>query len=59
MQTGSKFFKTQKSKFKQKREKDTFKEFRQKHHDKTTYRLMKQEEKEDVIEIYADEDSGT
>lgn len=56
MQTGNKLIKTQKSKFKKDKEKETFKEFRKKHHDKATYRLMKQEEKDYVGEIFSDED---
>ena len=56
MQTGSKLFKTQKSKFKKDKEKETFKEFRKKHHHKSTYRLMKQEENENVIQVFEDED---
>jgi len=55
MQTGGKLIKTQKSKFKQNREKDTFKEFRKKHRDKATYRLLKQEESVDGISIYSDD----
>jgi hypothetical protein len=56
MQTGSKLVKPNKSKFKKNKEKETFKEFRKKHHDKSTYRLLKQEEKENVNEIYPEED---
>ena len=41
---GKKVIKTQKSKFRPEREKETLKEFKKKHHDKTTYRLMKNEE---------------
>jgi hypothetical protein len=55
MQTGSRLVKPNKSKFKQSKEKETFKEFRKKHRDKEAYRLLKQEEKENVIEIYPEE----
>lgn len=43
---GKKFEKTQKSKFKEKTEKETFKGFRNKHKDKQAYRLQRQEEKD-------------
>jgi hypothetical protein len=43
---GKKVEKPQKSKFKPNREKDTFKQFRKKHRDKTAYRLSKEEEKD-------------
>jgi len=43
---GKKFVKTQKSKFKENNEKDTFKQFRKKHKDKQAYRLQRQEEKD-------------
>lgn len=43
---GKKFEKTQKSKFKEKTEKETFRGFRKKHKDKQAYRLMKDEEKD-------------
>lgn len=56
MQTGSKLVKPQKSKFKKDKEKETFKEFRRKHKDKATYRLLKQEENENVGEIFSEED---
>jgi hypothetical protein len=56
MHTGNKLVKPQKSKFKKDKEKETFKQFRKKHHDKSTYRLMKQEERENVIETFEDED---
>jgi hypothetical protein len=58
MQTGSKLVKPNKSKFKQSNEKETFKEFRKKHRDKATYRLLKQEEMDDVNEIFPEEDRG-
>lgn len=44
---GKKFEKTEKSKFKPNREKESFRQFRKKHKDKQTYRLSKQED-EDV-----------
>jgi hypothetical protein len=47
---GQKFLKPKKSKFKKNLDKDTLKEFRQKnrtHQDKVTYRLLKNEEKDD------------
>ena len=53
MQTGSKIIKTQKSKFKKDVEKETFKQFRNKHQDKSAYRMLKQEEKENVSELYS------
>jgi len=43
---GKKFEKTQKSKFKDKSEKETFRGFRNKHKDKQAYRLQRQEEKD-------------
>jgi hypothetical protein len=47
MSTGSKqIIKTQKSKFKKNQDKETLKQFRKKHHDKSTYRLMKDEGKD-------------
>lgn len=46
IQGGKKFEKTNKSKFKKYEEsKETFKE-KKKHHDKSTYRLMREEQKE-------------
>jgi len=44
---GKKFEKGEKSKFKNNREKDSFKDIRKKHKDKAAYRLQKQEEKDD------------
>lgn len=44
---GKKFEKTQKSKFKDKSEKETFRGFRKKHKDKQAYRLHKQEVQDD------------
>lgn len=44
---GKKFEKTEKSKFKPKREKESFREVRKKHRDKAAYRLKKQEEQDD------------
>lgn len=44
---GKKFEKTQKSKFKEKSEKETFRSFRNKHKDKQAYRLQKQEVQDD------------
>lgn len=58
MQTERKLIKQKKLKFKQDgdQEKETFKQFRKKHHDKATYRLLKQEEMDNVGEIFSDED---
>lgn len=45
MFTGSKkVVKTKKSKFRRDQDGETLKEFKKKHHDKTTYRLMRKEE---------------
>lgn len=44
---GKKFERTEKSKFKPKREKDTFKQFRNKHKDKAAYRLQKAEKSDE------------
>lgn len=43
---GKKFEKPRKSKFKKNQEKESLRSFRKKHHDKATYRLMKDEEKD-------------
>ena len=45
---GRKFEKPQKSKFKKNEDRETFKQFRNKHNDKALYRMLKKEEK-DVI----------
>lgn len=42
---GSKVEKTQKSKFKKNVDKETLKQFRKKHRDKATYRMIRNEEK--------------
>jgi hypothetical protein len=44
---GKKFEKSEKSKFKPNREKESFREVRKKHKDKATYRMLRNEE-EDV-----------
>jgi hypothetical protein len=43
---GKKFEKPKKFKFKKNYDKETLKQFRQKHHDKATYRLLKAEKKD-------------
>jgi hypothetical protein len=43
---GKKFEKAEKSKFKPNREKDSFRQFRKKHKDKATYRMIKDEDKD-------------
>jgi hypothetical protein len=49
MSTGSKqIIKTQKSKFKKNQDRETLKQFKKKHHDKTTYRLARNEDKDYV-----------
>jgi len=40
---GRKFEKSQKSKFKKNEDRETFKQFRNKHHDKALYRMLKRE----------------
>lgn len=45
---GKQIIKTQKSKFKKNEDKETLKQFRKKHRDKATYRMMKDEEKYNV-----------
>jgi hypothetical protein len=42
---GKKFEKPKKLKFKKNYDKETLKQFRKKHNDKTTYRMLKDEEK--------------
>lgn len=42
---GRKFEKSQKTKFKKNKDSENFKINKQKHHDKTTYRLKKEEKK--------------
>lgn len=44
---GKKVEKPQKSKFKNNREKDNFRDIRKKHKDKAAYRLQRQEEQDD------------
>ncbi len=43
---GRKFEKPQKSKFRKNEDRETLKQFRNKHHDKTLYRMLKKEEKD-------------
>ena len=43
---GSKIEKTQKSKFKKNVDRETLSQFRKKHKDKATYRMLKDEEKD-------------
>jgi hypothetical protein len=43
---GRKFEKPQKSKFKKNEDRETFRQFRNKHNDKALYRMLKKEEKD-------------
>lgn len=46
---GKKTMKTQKTKFRKNKDKETLNEKKQKHHDKSFYRLMKQEKEDYVV----------
>ena len=46
---GKKIQKTVKTKFKKNRDKENQNLFKSKHHDKSVYRLVKQQEKEDYV----------
>lgn len=48
IQGGKKFEKTNKTKFRKNRDFETFKVNKQKHHDKSTYRLSKEEKENDM-----------
>jgi hypothetical protein len=43
---GRKFEKSQKSKFKKNEDRETFKQFRNKHNDKALYRMLRREQKD-------------
>jgi len=43
---GRKFEKSQKSKFKKNEDRETFKQFRNKHNDKALYRMLRREKKD-------------
>ena len=43
---GKKFEKPQKSKFRKNEDRETFRQFRNKHNDKALYRMLKKEEKD-------------
>jgi hypothetical protein len=46
---GKKIMKTQKTKFRKNKDKETFNGSKQKHHDKSFYRLAKQEKEDYVV----------